>query len=297
MARPVQTGCQYFPLDCDFFNDRKVRLLRSEFGAKAEAVLIRLWCAIYCNEGWYAHIDDDEIALIAESMGSGFSVGFVKEVIKGACRRGIFDAAVFANFRVLTGEGVQKRYLEIKAKKKTIPVIREYWVLKEAFFKGENESLLLKLQFFSVLAEKTAVNSEITPISDAETPQRKEKERKAEECAAAADPRLDEGVGMVARCYEENIGVLSGHVGHMIIGWMQEGHSAELICAAIGEAVAHNARSAAYVDAVLRRWKTANITTPAAAQAEKAAAAAQRDKRASAVSQQQEVFRRDLTQC
>lgn len=28
MARPPKEGCSYFPLDCDFFNDRKVRLLR-----------------------------------------------------------------------------------------------------------------------------------------------------------------------------------------------------------------------------------------------------------------------------
>lgn len=295
MARPAQAGCQYFPLDCNFFNDRKVRMLRGEFGAKAESVLVRLWCMIYSGEGWYVLMDEDEINLLSESMGAGFPPSYIGEVIRGSVRRGLFDEAVFDKFRVLTSEGVQKQYLSIKAKKKIIPIIREYWVLKEAFFKGENEALLLKLQFFSVNAENTAVITEETTVSAEETPQRKEKERKAEERPAAA--RVDEGLAQAAQCYEANIGVLSGHVGGMLVRWMQEGHSPALICAAIGEAAAHNARSAAYVESVLRRWKAAGITTPEAAAAEKASAAARRDQKTPAAQTRQEVYRRDLTQC
>lgn len=178
MARPEQNGCQYFPLDCNFFEDRKVRLLRSEFGAKAESVLIRLWCMIYADKGWYACIDDDEIALLSESMGPGFGADYIREVILGSCKRGIFDDTVFTQFGVLTSASVQKRYLAIKTKKKSIPVISEYWLLDETFFQGENEPLLLKLHFFNVNAEKTAVITEETPVNTELTPQSKEKKSK-----------------------------------------------------------------------------------------------------------------------
>lgn len=195
MARPEESGCSYFPLDCDFFNDRKVRLLRASLSAKAETVLIRLWCAIYSDAGWYTRIDEDEITLLAENLGKGFSANYIRAVIQEACERGIFDKAVFTNFHVLTSEGVQKQYLAIKTKKRIIPIIQEYWVLNEAFFKGENESLLLKLQFFSVSAEKTAVNSEITPVIPEKTPQRKEKKKKGKEktnsAAETAAPSVD----------------------------------------------------------------------------------------------------------
>ena len=290
MARPEKTGCQYFPLDCNFYNDRKVRLLRAEFGAKAEAVLIRRWCAIYQEAGWYARIDEDEIALMAESMGKGFTAGYIREVILGACRRGIFDEAVFAAHRVLTSEGVQKQYLAIKAKKKIIPVIREYWVLKESFFKGENEQLLLKLQFFSISAEKTAVNSGKTPVVTAQTQQKESKGKESESTSAAEDPRLDTGLAQVAQAYEANIGTLSGYARSIMQGWLQE-HTPELVCAAIREAVEHNARTPAYVTAILRNWRDKGITSPAALAAERAAAQARKKP------EQKEEKKRDLSQC
>lgn len=298
MARPATNGCQYFPLDCNFFNDRDVRIVRSKFGAKSEIVLIRLWCMIYGGEGWYIHLDDDEIALMAESMGAGFSADYIKDVVWELCRRGLFDKDIFASFRVLTGEGVQKQYLSIRSKKKIIPIISEYWVVPKAFFEGENEPLLLKLHFFSVSAEKTAVIPGETPVSPEETPQKKEKEKKAEDspAAAAGYARVDDGVSLVARCYEANIGVLSGFVGSTIVQWLRD-YSPQLVCAAIEEAVKHNGRSIAYIEAILRRWKAAGIGTPEAAQAERAAAESQRNAKNAAQTQRKEAKKRDLSKC
>lgn len=202
MARPAQAGCQYFPLDCDFFNDRKVRLLRAQYGAKAEAVLIRLWCAIYAGTGWYIHLDADEIALMAESMGGGFSVQYIGDVIRASCERGLFDKAIFTKCQVLTGEGIQKRYLSIKSRKEKIPIIKEYWVLPESYFEGENAALLLKLQFYSVSAEKTAVNVTETPVNDAITPQSKVKKSKAKKSKEAA-AKTQRGLDSAARPQHE----------------------------------------------------------------------------------------------
>lgn len=178
MARPPKEGCSYFPLDCDFFNDRKVRLLRAVYGGKAEAVLIRLWCMIYAGAGWWLHLDTDEIALLAESMGGGFSPEYIRDVVLAACERGLFDKDIFARWQVLTSDGVQKRYLEIKCRKSSIPVIHEYWVLPESYFEGENAALLLKLHFYSVSAETTAVFTEKTQVNSETTTQSKVNESK-----------------------------------------------------------------------------------------------------------------------
>ena len=187
MARPEITGCQYFPLDCNFYEDRKVRLLRSEFGAKAETVLIRLWCMIYADSGWYAALTEDDVLLLAESMGPGFGADYIREVVQGSCKRGIFDGAVFAQFHILTSQAIQKRYLAIKCKKKTISVTKEYWLLDKTFFEGENEQLLLKLRFFSASGERTAVITEETPVNAEVTTQRKEKKTKAKQTKKTAD--------------------------------------------------------------------------------------------------------------
>lgn len=201
MARPPKEGCSYFPLDCDFFNDRKVRLLRAVYGGKAEAVLIRLWCMIYAGAGWWLHLDTDEIALLAESMGGGFSPEYIRDVVLAACERGLFDKDIFAQWQVLTSDGVQKRYLEIKCRKSSIPVIREYWVLPESYFEGENAALLLKLHFYSISAETKAVFTEKTEIDSETTQQRKEKESKTKKrkTASVLRERLREIFAVSAR--------------------------------------------------------------------------------------------------
>lgn len=186
MARPELTGCPYFPLDCSYYNDRKLKLLRGEFGGKAETVVVRLWCMIYADAGYYVKVDDDDVALLADSLGRGFEVGYIKEVIWGSCKRGLFDLAVFTQFHILTSKGAQRRYCEIKKKKKIISVIREYWLLKDTDFEGTDEELLLKLRFFSIYAEKTTVNSEETAVNEEETPQRKVKKSKGKESKESA---------------------------------------------------------------------------------------------------------------
>lgn len=194
MARPELTGCPYFPLDCAYFEDRKLKLLRGEFGGKAETVVVRLWCMIYSDQGYYVKVDDDDIVLLADSLGRGFEANYIREVLQGACRRGLFDQAVFANFHVLTSKGAQRRYCEIKRKKKAISVIQEYWLLNPADFGAGDEELLLKLRFFSVSGEKNTVIAEETAVNSEETPQRKEKEIKPEKSKrkqAAAPAALD----------------------------------------------------------------------------------------------------------
>ncbi len=42
MARPFKEGLDYFPLDVDFLDDKKVKLIKAEFGAKGILVLIYL---------------------------------------------------------------------------------------------------------------------------------------------------------------------------------------------------------------------------------------------------------------
>lgn len=82
MARPELTGCPYFPLDCAYFEDRKLKLLRGEFGGKAETVVVRLWCMIYSDQGYYVKVDDDDIVLLADSLGRGFEANYMSNTDK-----------------------------------------------------------------------------------------------------------------------------------------------------------------------------------------------------------------------
>ena len=52
MARPPKEGVEYFPLDVDFFQDKKIRLLKAEFGARGLMIVLAAFCRIYSNNGY-----------------------------------------------------------------------------------------------------------------------------------------------------------------------------------------------------------------------------------------------------
>lgn len=57
MARPKKSGIEYFPFDVGFFRDKKVKLIKGEFGAKGLLVLLHIMCSIYEDEGYYKSWD------------------------------------------------------------------------------------------------------------------------------------------------------------------------------------------------------------------------------------------------
>lgn len=209
MARPIQEGCSYFPLDCDYFQSRKVRLLRAELGARAELVLIRLWCEIYSGNGWYTTLGSEEMVLLAAALGKGFPLGFVQEVVRACCRRGLFDEGLYARHRVLTGVEVQKRYLSTRCRRITIPVLPDYWLLTARSWAEENPDLARKLRYLlpdgssaPVFAAETPTecadgehSDDSMPPDAAKTPQRKEKKstgNQSELSAPGAGPARDQ---------------------------------------------------------------------------------------------------------
>lgn len=192
MSRPAEPYCNYFPLDCNYYDNRDVRILRASLGSKFELVLLRLWCMIYSGKGYYVQFGPDDCALLAERMGEEFSAAYIGEVVSGCCARGIFDSAVFAAFGVLTGKGVQKRYLKIKARKDNVPVIKQYWVLDDLDYK-ETDNAKLKLQFFNVNADKIAVNVTEIKDNDAKTPT-KGKESKGKKSKGNRTADIGDGI-------------------------------------------------------------------------------------------------------
>ena len=66
MGRPLKEGLDYFPLDCGFFRDRKIKLIRAEFGVTGVYVVLLMLSKAYEENGYYLLCDEDEIALIAD---------------------------------------------------------------------------------------------------------------------------------------------------------------------------------------------------------------------------------------
>ena len=127
MARPLKSGIDYFPLDCNFMKDIKVRKILRACGPGAIAVIVNLLCTIYQGDGYYMLWDEDTGFLIADDV--GVKESFVHEVVKTAVQVDFFNAAMFDTRGILTSIGIQRRYKEATARRNDNSLIADYNLL------------------------------------------------------------------------------------------------------------------------------------------------------------------------
>ena len=127
MARTMESGLDYFPLDVDVFDNEKIELIESEFGIKGSYIYIRILCLIYNKKGYYYEWNNDKKLLLAKS--SGIEGNLVGEILLGLIRRSLFDKRVFDSFGVLTSQQIQSNYLEASRRRKQVNLISEYLLI------------------------------------------------------------------------------------------------------------------------------------------------------------------------
>lgn len=127
MARPLKSGIDYFPLDCNFMKDIKVRKILRACGPGAIAVIVNLLCTIYQGDGYYMLWDEDTGFLIADDI--GVKESFVHEVVKTAVQVDFFNAGMFDTRGILTSGGIQRRYKEATARRNDNSLIADYNLL------------------------------------------------------------------------------------------------------------------------------------------------------------------------
>lgn len=180
MARPAKDGIDYFPLDVDFLQDDKIRLIKAEFGSKGILIVISLLCDIYRTTGYYKVWDKDSCLLMADAVGCGIVPENITQVVQGCLRRSIFNNGVFQMFGILTSAGIQRRYIRAVSTREEIQIIKEYWLLDSSDKKDVPTSILNKVTFKTVNSEKTTVNLENNAVNLQINPQSKGKESKGE---------------------------------------------------------------------------------------------------------------------
>ena len=174
MARPIKDGVDYFPMDTDFYNDDKVRLLRAEFGAKGMYLLHFLLCECYGKNGYFITWDKNRCFLVSDGAGCGCSPEYISEFISGCLRCSFFDERVFNAFGVLTSAGIQRRYIRMFNSRDEIRIIREYWLLDETSKNDVPAGVLNKLTFKNI-------NCTENPDKTTENPQKEKESRKKTE--------------------------------------------------------------------------------------------------------------------
>ena len=174
-------GISFFSFDTNFFQDKKVRLIKGEFGSKGVEILLRALCVIYSDKGYYMNWGEDDCYLMSEGVGCDCTPNLIGEVIKGCVKRGIFDKEVFDAFGVLTSHGIQIRYINAASRREEIRIIKEYALFNEnELSKGTRVKVTLFSNDVNISSQNVNISSQNVDISPLKE---REKEREKDNTA------------------------------------------------------------------------------------------------------------------
>lgn len=183
MARPRKEGLDYFPLDCNIFDDEKVLLLMAEYGDEAFSLYLRILCRIYANKGYYLQYSDDVALLLSRQ--SGLKKEVTQRMVKSMTLRGLFSEFIFNKYGVLTSKAIQERYFSSVIKlRSNIEIIKEYLLINADFFKENTEKITVSsalIQENEGFFEENSSKLEINSLKEKKRKEKKVKESKREE--------------------------------------------------------------------------------------------------------------------
>lgn len=151
-GRNVKRGLMYFRLDCDIFQDRKVKRLMRRWQNDGLAVYLALLCEIYRDKGYYITADDDLIADIADTC--LLDDERTTLIYNDCIDLGLFDRQILKSQGLLTSKGIQARYLDIMA------VLRRKGGIDGALSLISSEEIAEDAERIADTSEKTAEAAE-----------------------------------------------------------------------------------------------------------------------------------------
>lgn len=258
MARPLQTGLNYFPLDVTFDQDDKIALIESDFGLEGFSITIKLLMKIY-SESYFYHWGEKEQKIFARKV--GMDVSFVVAIVDAGLRWGLFSQLLFDDYGILSSRGIQKRYFEAVSRRKDVPVTEEYILLSE-----QELEKYLNLHIVSFLQENTDVN--IDDVSDelmsTLIPQSKEKESRVEKSKSSRETKketskTDDDLNTLLNAYKDKIETPSKQIEKQLNTCLAD-FDPSVILEAINR-TQKNRKRFSYLSAILADFKRKNVKT------------------------------------
>lgn len=126
MARPQKEGLDYFPLDTDMdIKDDKIQLLEAKYGITGFGVLIKLLMKIY-SEGYYYKWGEKESLLHSKRV--NVDINIVNDIVSDSVKWGMFDSEIYSKYKILTSNGIQKRFWEVAKRRNDVIIDKTYWI-------------------------------------------------------------------------------------------------------------------------------------------------------------------------
>ena len=168
MGRPQQVGLMYFPIDTDFFSNKKIKALRRARGSIGISVYLNILCRVYAHGYYYRFDDYDELIKdIAEDIvGDREQIrqtsARVSETLHYMLEAGLIERSLF-EMNVISSRAIQEQFAESVRKAKRNTKIDSYNLVGVNVVAPENR----------VSSEEMGVSSEEMGVSSEESAQSK----------------------------------------------------------------------------------------------------------------------------
>ena len=160
MARISKPGLDYFPLDVNFFQDRKVRRISNRHHAAGIAALTSLLCLIYKEKGFFmSHGIKIPCSTFRRKCVARREE--MQAIIDDCLSVGLFDTYIYKEYGILTSQAIQEQYHKIitdSRRKYKLP-LEQFWLIKEGEDGTENNSAEIR----------NNINSKGTEVDEAES--------------------------------------------------------------------------------------------------------------------------------
>lgn len=246
MARPYKQGLLYFPVDVDFFEERRIKSLKLRYGGNGIMFFIYLLTEIYRN-GYYIIWDKDSIENAMEDLRlKENAVLQMMEYLatRSLLIRGTLDGSV----TTLSSHGIQKRYQEaVKSLKRDVYVYKEIWLLKD-----EETAAFIKFTHFEDKSGKNGSKSGGNPGKSGENPVNKIKQNKIKE--NNNNYNIPE-----TGIFEKSFGYPPSDVEKTMLLSLLSNHDKEIVEYAFFQASQNNRKTLGYVKGVLNNLDKAGV--------------------------------------
>ncbi|NSQ30652.1 DUF4373 domain-containing protein [Enterococcus faecalis] len=259
MARPLKQGIDYFPLSVDFLRDIKVRKIKRACGPYTVEILLCLLGNIYRETGYYIGWDEDTMFLVADEVGA--KEGLVEETVNKAVQVGFFNQEKFNEYRILTSNGIQKRYLEATKKRKEV-VISDIYLVNDTI--NEEETLVNGVDNEQSKVNKSKVeNSKV----DKSKVNKNNKEKPAVQLSSEKDflenPLGDKKTAELIAYYSKNVSLATPvNMTNLAYDLKDFNGDLDLLKEAIN-ICSNNVKTYAYFAGILKQWRANGINTHA----------------------------------
>lgn len=112
------TGILYFPLKVNLPENIAMELVEARFGLKGVAVVIKLLCKIYKENGYYLTWNGEQRALFSVKAGRDVSEEEMQGIVDILVDKGFFDRELYEKQGVLTSAEIQEAWLDATKRRK-----------------------------------------------------------------------------------------------------------------------------------------------------------------------------------